>query len=285
MEEKTLLVKDVLARARAKYREKPSIKKVNFLIYGRHGCGKTRILSTCPGPVLVHSFDPGGSKTLKEFEQQGSIILNDSFEWDEAKDSHVMQDWQDEFNYLKREGVFEEIGTYAIDSGTRFIQCLMNEILKQEKRAIVKAGIIDVRKAQIQDYNTIMLLVTDLLVKNLLSLPCHFVMTGHLDSYQDHGDGKTYTSLTTYGKNKVMLPLLFDEFYFMDKEETSKGTKAVLYTDKDGKIDARTRIGGGKFATHEEPDIKALLTKAGYDSSDKPMLQLLKEEASTTDNQ
>ena len=66
---------------------------------------------------------------------------------------------------------------------------------------------------------------------------------------------------------------MFDEFYVCVSEEVEKGaqkgTERYLLTTNDGKLEAGTRIGSGKFTKKEEPNIQGLLKKAGYAWEDK----------------
>jgi hypothetical protein len=69
---------------------------------------------------------------------------------------------------------------------------------------------------------------------------------------------------------KYRIPILFDEIYYACTKESSAGVKYFFLTRATGLYKARTRLGkGGLFETYEEQDIKALLKKAGYDTSDK----------------
>jgi hypothetical protein len=55
-------------------------KSFNALIYGSMGSGKTNITRTCRGPVLIHSFDPGGTKTVRDEIEKGKIYADTRFE-------------------------------------------------------------------------------------------------------------------------------------------------------------------------------------------------------------
>lgn len=265
-EQKTLDVAKRIQEIRAMYDAKPQNTKANFLIYSRTGAGKTKLLATCPAPILIHSFDPGGTKTIKPEIDKGRVIVDNRFEAEtgEKDGGRLMyKEWQDEFNKLKRMGFFDLIGTYVIDSGTRWLASQMNEIGRQEKRSY--------GEVQIQDHNKQQIFAADA-ITTMLALPCNFVMTGHMESYEDKTDGRTHMSLLAHGKNKIKIPLLFDEFYYLDVQETSKGLERRLLTQITGKHEARTRIGGpglGNFDMWEKPDIAYLLKKAGYPYEDK----------------
>jgi hypothetical protein len=76
----------------------------------------------------------------------------------------------------------------------------------------------------------------------------------------------------TTGDGTTVLPLLFDELYVTHTKESASGLTYSLITKHTGQYVARTRIGAEKFETYEEPDIKALLTKAGFSAKDKPLI-------------
>ena len=74
---KFLKVKERAMKARQMYADSAS-QFSNFLIYGDFGTGKTQILSTCPKPVFIDSFDPGGTKTaaLQPLIDKGDVIVD-----------------------------------------------------------------------------------------------------------------------------------------------------------------------------------------------------------------
>ncbi len=48
----------------------------NLLLCGDSGAGKTFLASTCRKPVHIDSFDPGGTKHLKQWIDRGEIIVD-----------------------------------------------------------------------------------------------------------------------------------------------------------------------------------------------------------------
>lgn len=254
-----------LEKYKSNYAETSQNKKANFIIAGRPGCGKTRLIGTAPGPILIDSFDPGGTKTLKEEIEKGRVFVDTSFEY-VVNDPSVIggrqtfTNWQQSFNMRAREGFFNNLGTYAIDSGTRWVESIIDFIAGKEKR---KHG-----ELQLQDYKTLQIMVKDFLTV-LTNLPCNFIFTMHLDVGQDAVTGKTLTKLMTPGKSSTTIPSLFDEYYVMEVEEKSNGLNRMLITEIDGRVDARTRIGANIFSAKEQPHIANLLKKAGYSYEDK----------------
>lgn len=258
------LLQKMMDKTRQLYVDDPRSDSFNCLIYGRMGTGKTRIIKTCRKPVLVHSFDPGGCKTIDDEarDPRSGIVVNPAFEVEDALNPTAYDLWVEEFKMLANSGVFDELGTYVIDSATSWSEALMNAHLKTGGRA---GGI-----PQQRDYLITMSKIRDLL-KMFTGLPCDCLLTGHVDSDKDDAHGRMFATVQLTGKLKVKIPLLFDEVYCAMTEETSRGVEHFLLTQPDGIFEARTRLGReGRFDVREKPDIKYLLKKAGYDPSDKP---------------
>lgn len=236
------------------YEEDKSQRTFNAIIAGDMGTGKTSILATARKPVLVHSFDPGGTKVLRPEIEKGEIIPDTRFEAEDPKSPTVFRLWEEEFKKLRDEGVFNELGTFAIDSITTFADAAMNEILRRQGRS----GGVPYQ----QDYLVQINVLRDYM-KVFTTLPCDVIVTAHLDPLKDELTGRVQMQIMVTGKLRVKIPLLFDEIYVATTKRTSKGVEYVLLTRNDGYYQARTRIGRGVFETYEKPDITYLLKKAG----------------------
>lgn len=256
-----LEVKKSLAEIQQMYKEDPRQRSFNALVYGGMGTGKTRLLRTCRQPVLVHSFDPGGQRTNEDQIKAGQIIADTRFENEDPMKPTAFEAWDKEYHRLKALGAFNYVGTFAIDSATTWSQAAMNVILK-------KAGRLGGPPFQ-QDYLPAMSLIENA-VKDFVTLPCDCVLICHEDSDKDEATGKIFIMPLFVGKLKYRIPVLFDEVYVAMSKETSKGTQYQLLTRSTGLYKARSRIGrDGRFEMYEEPDVKNLLRKAGYDSNDR----------------
>ncbi len=244
------------------YQEDVRNQAFNAIIYGDIGTGKTHLLRTCRRPILIHSFDPGGLKTLRNDPGFMKDILPDSrYEKEDAKKPSCYVAWEKEFDRLRKEDFFTQVGTYVIDSATTWADALMNEVLKRAGRT---AG-----TPQQMDWMVQMNTIRDAM-KIFTSLPCDCILTAHVDYQKDEATGRMLGAPLLTGKLKQKIPLLFDEIYVTVAKETSTGTQYSLLTKATGLLQARTRLGtGGLFDTYEKPDIKYLLAKAGLDASDK----------------
>lgn len=247
------------------YRMSPTKDSFNALIYGYMGTGKTTMIGTARKPVLLHCFDPGGEKVLVDQIKAGEVMVNNSFQNEDAKKPTAYRGWEKEFDRLRGiDGFFESIGTFAIDSVTTWSEALMNVILKNNGRA----G----DTPQLQDYLVQINILRDT-IKLITTLPCDVIFTGHVDTDKDEITGRMMSGVMITGKLKEKLPLLLDEVYMSTSKETSKGVEYTVLTRNTGLYKARTRLGrNGIFETYEQPNIKKLLEKAGMDSSDKPLL-------------
>lgn len=232
----------------------------NILSMGQSGTGKTSIASTCPFPVFIDSFDPGGTKTevLQEYIDRGDIIVENRWEADTWKKPYAFAEWEREMNDRKREGFFDYLGTYILDSASRWSESMMYEILRKGTRGKSRVG----QNPELQDYLVQQLTAVDW-IGVMTALPCNIVLTSHLGLERDELTGKIITGPLMYGKLALKLPVAFDEVYIMRPEQTAQGSNYRIQCHADGFYDAKTRLGGKKFQLFEAPDIKAMMKKAG----------------------
>jgi hypothetical protein len=256
------------------YQEDVRNDSTNFLIYGGLGTGKTSLLRSCRAPVLVHSFDPGGSTVLKgesvpwsnydSCVENGKILVDRRFEVEDPEDPKAFTLWDGAFEKLLKGKFFDHIGTFALDSGTTWAQSALYAILKKAKRA---GGV-----PQQNDWFPQMTIMENA-IRICTALPCDFIFLGHDDMIKDEVTGVMHTSLLITGRLKKRIPILFDEIYYATTKRTSKGTTHYLQTQASGNIMARTRLGkGGELEQFETPDIKAILKKVGQKHEDLPAL-------------
>ncbi len=230
----------------------------NGLVYGGVGAGKSHMVQTLRKPILVHSFDPGGSTLpgLRAMQEEGSLLVDTRFEKEDPKKPTVAKLWDSEFQKMTRQKIFDHLGTYVIDSASTWGKCLLNEVLRQANRA----G----SRPQQNDYGPQMTMIENA-IRVCLSAPCDFILLGHDHTEKNDLTGKVKTTVALTGQLKTQIPLLFDEIYYMENRK--------LHTTDRGYVQARTRIGSGKFEAKEVPDISALLRKAGWEWEQKPLFK------------
>jgi len=257
-------IKAEAAALRTMYDNDPRKDTFNTLVYGGSGTGKTSLIRTCRYPVLIHSFDPGGTKVLRDEIAAGDIISDTRFEHEDPTKPSVYRDWVAEVKRLERMDFFSNIGTFVLDSMTTWAQATMNEVLRIAGRAGAQPQQNDWFPQMIRIENAI---------RDIISFPCDVLMLGHDDVTKDEATGKLHVGLLITGKLSRRVPLLFDEYYCSMTKETSKGIEYQLLTRATGTYQARSRIGkGGELETYEKPDLKGIMRKAGYNTEDKPKI-------------
>lgn len=232
-------------------------KKANFLIGGNSGSGKTHLLQTARKPVWIHSFDPDGSLTIRDKVDNKSIIVDTRFENENPKDPKIFTLFDKVFDNMLHTKVFEQIGTYALDSATTLGDCVMYWVLKA-------AGRIGQPPWE-NDYPQQMSRMSNI-IRTMCSLPCDVILTCHLSVEKDQISGRMHTVPILTGKLREKIPILFSEQYCMVTEPTPTGTEYKLLTQPDGHYTAKTRLGtGGRLKKWEEPNITNILRKVGIE--------------------
>ena len=256
-------IQATMASIRKNYAEGTTRSKLNALVVGDFGTGKTTLARTCPQPIHMFSFDPGGPRVafLKPLISAGQLLVEE-FNVADSKNNTQYLKFATRFDQLRVGGYFDHIGTLFVDSLTTLAETAMNYILDKSGRF----GTIP----QIQDYLVLQNLLSNM-CREFTSLPCNVIVTGHLDYKQDEASGQMYVGIMVSGKSSVKLPLLFDEVYVAKTQPGARradgmaSTEYKLQTGTEGKFRARTRIGAGVFHLIEEPDITALMQKAGLE--------------------
>ena len=257
----TLDIKKELSDLQTMYNDNARTTSFNALIYGGMGTGKTNCARTCRKPVLIHSFDPGGTKTVRDEVEKGTIYVDNRFEVEDPMNPTAFASWDKEYHRLKQGGMFDKIGTFIIDSATTWSGSAMNVVLKKAGR---QGG-----TPQQNDYLPTMVMLENA-IKDITSLPCDVILICHEDTDKDEATGRMFVGPLFIGKLKYRIPILFDEIYYACTKETSAGVTYHFLTRATGLYKARTRLGkGGVFDTYEAQDIKGLLKKAGYSIEDK----------------
>lgn len=239
------------------------------LITGETGTGKTYLVRTCKKPIHIDSFDPGGTKGIRDLILKGDVIPDVQYELEDPMQPRYFDLWRRNFEMRVVGKYFESFGTYVLDSSTMWAEAIMNSIL-------LKNGRPGEAPKWNADYTPQKIIIHNFM-KKILNLPCDVIVTGHLKGLTDEEGNTVKWRYMTTGQGAVVIPLLFDEIYVTTTRERAKGVEYRLLTASTGLFSAKTRIGQGVFGTYEEPNIKSMLKKIGWDTKDKPRLRSGKE--------
>lgn len=249
-----------------KYKKDKKQETFNLLLLGEMGSGKTFLVRTARKPIHIDSFDPGGTKGLEDYIKKGDIIVDSRYESEKPLKPFAFNEWKSVMDTRVREGYFDFIGTYMLDSSTSWSKAIMNSVLK-------KAGIAGSAPRFTKDYTPQKTAIENSIYE-CLDLPCDFILTGHLEPFKDESDGgKVRFRYMTTGKGALVIPTLFDEIWVCDPRDTSQGVEYRVLTQNTGTVTCRSRLAKkGLLEQYEKPDIKAILKKAGKDYADKERL-------------
>ena len=263
-----------LKRVQDYYKGDSLQKRFSALICGETNAGKTYLLRTARLPVHIDSFDPGGTKGLRDMIASGDIVVDTRYEDDDPFNPKAYADWKKATDIRFQIGYYNQFGTYCLDSATTFGIAIMNYVLAAKGRA----GEAPQMRIDYQPQKTEM---TNYFRK-LMNLPCDFILTGHLREIRKVLSVDTKTGVAreeikfrfyTTGQAVVTIPLLFDEIYVITGKNDRGGVKREMLIDALGEYIARSRLKSkGLLNAIEPPDLKALLKKAGFDPQDKPKL-------------
>lgn len=263
-----------LEKVKNYYSGDPLQKRFSALITGETNSGKTYLLRTCRKPIHIDSFDPGGTKCLRDLIESGDIVADTRWEADDPYEPKVFAEWMKTTDIRFHIGYYNQFATYVIDSATTFGEAIMNYQLSSKDRS----GETPQMRV---DYVPQKTLMTNY-IKKLMHLPCDFILTGHLREIRklisiDSKTGVVHEDIKyrfyTTGQAVVTIPLLFDEIYVIIGEEGREGPKRKMLIDSLGTYIARSRLKmKGLLNSVEEPDIKSLLKKAGFSTEDKPKI-------------
>lgn len=228
------------------YSERTQNKKAKIFLYGEWGTYKSTLASTMPRPILYHSFDPGGEKIkhIQDGVSDGSIIVDNRWQSRNlANSADVFSNWNTEYNKLKVSGIFNEIGTFVVDSLTTFQRLVVDAAVSSNNKNSVISAKMPIKIPQMRDYG-VQDSAMEFAVSDILDLPCHVLIIGHSEVHEET-DSKgnllkmEHRPLITGKKLRGKLPLMFDEIYI----SRIRGNKAEVLTHPQGMYHARTRLG------------------------------------------
>lgn len=254
-----------LARIRSQYLETVNITQYTALIMGIYSSGKTTICGTGKKPIIINSFDPIGTLTLRRLISSGDVFVRTYWNEDRKHPTEYKR-WEKQWEEDIQSGFLSSfVGTYCIDSFTTFLGALVNWWCNSRNN---KEGL-----PYLNDYPGIYALVNDVL-KRTASTGVDLIVTGHLEIDTDDLSGKKIAMLATYNKLRTEIPLLFTEKLVAAADGYKESVEYQLLTAPQGKFHAGTQLGsGGLLNPIEKPDIKHILKKVGLPYADKEIFK------------
>ena len=267
---------DELKRVKDYYQGDPLQKRFSALVTGETNAGKTFLLRTARKPIHIDSFDPGGTKCLGDLIKSGDVIADTQWEADDPFSPDKFAKWMKAIDVRFQIDYFKHFGTYCIDSATTFGEAVMNYQLASKGRE----GETPLHRQDYMPQKTYM----SNYIKKLMSIPCDFILTGHLKEIRklisiDKKTGIAHEEIKyrffTTGQAVITIPLLFDEIYVLTGTDgRGREPRREMLIDSLGTFIARSRLkANGKLDAVEPPDIKKLLKKVGLSWGDKPRLE------------
>ena len=195
-------------------------RRLNILLWGRTGTGKTEFMGTCPKPFIIAAED--GVLTLHNKEIPYYILKDDEKIFDT-----VMQIIDDA---RKRLGPFEDIETICVDSIWKLNSLILEEI-KEELGTTTGFGIWDSLLTRMTKINSA-----------LISMDYHYVASVGESIKEDKMTETLRPVFNMSGSFKDQMPYEFDLNLFLDKKSKGARNEWVAYSIDENKRTAKSRV-------------------------------------------
>ncbi len=203
---------------------------LRVLLCGGSGSGKTTSALSLPGKKLLIDLD-GRSRSAAGFKDVEVIPLAEQY----GKDPKGPELWL-KLLEIKKELWADSRG----EKGSRYDVVILDGLTAMNRLSMNWALLLDPSRglggtpAQ-QHYGPAMGTILDM-VQGLKSLPCHFLLTCHLELMEDSVAGSYRFLPKTWGKQRTDVESWFDETYLCQREHGKGGETEYTWTT----------IGGGK---------------------------------------
>lgn len=229
----------------AKLSELKPNSNLKVLVIGDSGSGKTVFATSFPGKVFVADFDGKVVSAANHYgrhrpEVVQGIDYEDYFE-NQASADHYAKFYSKlvQFETEAKAGKLS-ISTFVLDSLTTFFDAFLKEVMRQNPAIKGPAPGIP----GLQTYGIATPKFKEQLGR-ILALPCHIVITAHIDVSKDEVSGEIVRQAKLPGKLATYLPIVFGEVLRAYAEQGKDGkTVYMAQTKSDSKFTCRSQISG-----------------------------------------
>lgn len=238
-----------------------STQKMKLLIYGQSGVGKTVFATGAPKP-LVLDFDGKVSSAASYYSVNNPEKLQEISYEDMTEipgQPRPFRRFKAVLAQLQKDSADGKLQhqTLIIDSLTLFIDAMMADIIAENPGVKRVNGV-----PALQDFQIMNIQFKDAM-SQLLGLPLHVIVIGHITSETNQETGKIYWKPLVPGKLADRLPQVFTEVYraFVSHQKGGE-VEYCLQTSSDGDYVCRTQIPGlPKIVPSDFPRISAFMSK------------------------
>lgn len=230
-------------------------QKMKLLVYGQSGAGKTVFASGAPKP-LVLDFDGKVSSAASYYSVNDPAKLKEiSYEdmTDVPGQPRPFRRFKAVLAQLQKDAAEGKLKheTIIVDSLTLFIDSLMTDIMAENPGVKRVNGV-----PALQDFQIMNIQFKDIM-SQLLGLPCHVIVIGHITSETNQETGKIFWKPLVPGKLADRLPQVFTEVYRAYVVRQNGQTEHLCQTSSDGDYVCRTQIPG--LPQHVPSDFKRIV--------------------------
>lgn len=217
-------------------------QKIKLLVYGQSGAGKTVFSAGAPKP-LVLDFDGKVSSAASFYAFHSPERLKDiSYEnlTDTPGQERPFRRFKKILSQLQKDAAEGKLKheTIILDSMTLFLDAFMADVMA-ENPGVKRPNNVPA----LQDYQILNIQFKDVM-SNLLGLPCHVIVVGHITSETNQETGKIFWKPLVPGKLADRLPQIFTEVYRSYVIQKDGQPTHLLQTSSDGEYICRTQIPG-----------------------------------------
>lgn len=230
-------------------------QKMKLLVYGQSGAGKTVLAAGAPKPIIL-DFDGKVSSAASYYSVSSPEKLKQiSYEplTEIAGKERPFRRFKKLLNELSKsaaEGKFA-YETVVLDSLTLFLDALLADIMVENPGVKRVNGV-----PALQDYQILNIQFKDVM-SQLLALPCHVIVIGHITSETNQETGRIFWKPLVPGKLADRLPQIFTEVYRAYVVHQNGQQEYRCQTSSDGEYVCRTQIPG--MPQHIPSDFNRLL--------------------------